>query len=220
MITRHNPTQLHNPPGYHHVTVVESGRLAFLAGQCPLDAFGALVGAGDIDLQFDQVAANAAAVLAAVGARPDQVVRSVVYVVSDDNSVLAAAWHQTHPFGHRIGVHHCEHAPGRDPTRILRPARRSRPHCRTLTTRPLVRSCVFLPNIGAYMFGEDELGDILEGQGFASVRTKNFGPIKGCGANAPMGEMTREELAAMTDQELLAYEREHHRDPYMTLVKA
>ena len=92
MITRHNPTQLHNPPGYHHVTVVEAGRLAFLAGQCPLDAFGALVGAGDIDLQIDQVAANAAAVLAAVGARPDQVVRSVVYVVSDDNSVLAAAW--------------------------------------------------------------------------------------------------------------------------------
>jgi enamine deaminase RidA (YjgF/YER057c/UK114 family) len=94
MITRHNPTQLHNPPGYRHVTVVESGRLAFLSGQCPLDAFGALVGAGDIDLQIDQVAANAAAVLAAVGARPDQVVRSVVYVVSDDNSVLAAAWRQ------------------------------------------------------------------------------------------------------------------------------
>ncbi len=94
MITRHNPIQLHNPPSYHHVTVVESRRLAFLAGQCPLDAFGALVGAGDIDLQIDQVAANAAAVLAAVGARPDQVVRSVVYVVSDDNSVLAAAWRQ------------------------------------------------------------------------------------------------------------------------------
>jgi enamine deaminase RidA (YjgF/YER057c/UK114 family) len=78
----------------HHVTVVEAGPLAFLAGQCPLDAFGALVGAGDIDLQIDQVAANAAAVLAAVGARPDQVVRSVIYVVSDDNSVLAAAWRQ------------------------------------------------------------------------------------------------------------------------------
>ena len=35
-----------------------------------------------------------------------------------------------------------------------------------------------------------------------------------------MGEVTREELAAMTDQELLAYEREHHRDPYMGLLKA
>jgi hypothetical protein len=29
-----------------------------------------------------------------------------------------------------------------------------------------------------------------------------------------MGEVTREELAAMTDQELLAYERKHHGDPW------
>jgi hypothetical protein len=35
-----------------------------------------------------------------------------------------------------------------------------------------------------------------------------------------MGGVTREELAAMTDQELLAYEREHHGDPYMTLGEA
>jgi hypothetical protein len=35
-----------------------------------------------------------------------------------------------------------------------------------------------------------------------------------------MGEVTREELAAMTDQELLAYEHEHHGDPYLTLLKA
>ena len=32
--------------------------------------------------------------------------------------------------------------------------------------------------------------------------------------------MAREELATMTDQELLAYEREHHDDPDMTLAKA
>ena len=35
-----------------------------------------------------------------------------------------------------------------------------------------------------------------------------------------MGEMTREELSAMTGQELLAYEREHHGDPYMSLLRA
>ena len=35
-----------------------------------------------------------------------------------------------------------------------------------------------------------------------------------------MGEVTRDELAAMTDLELLAYEREHHGDPYMSLLKA
>ena len=35
-----------------------------------------------------------------------------------------------------------------------------------------------------------------------------------------MREVSREELAAMTDQELLVNEREHHDDPYMTLLKA
>jgi arsenite methyltransferase len=35
-----------------------------------------------------------------------------------------------------------------------------------------------LPNIGAYMFGEDEIGDILEDHGFVSVRTKSFGIIQ------------------------------------------
>lgn len=35
-----------------------------------------------------------------------------------------------------------------------------------------------LPNGGVYVFGEDELGDILEHHGFTSVRTKNFGSIQ------------------------------------------
>lgn len=91
-ITRINPDQLHAPPGYHHVTVVEAGRTAFLAGQCPLSTSGALVGEGDIDAQIDQIAENAVIALAAVGAQPSHVVRTVVYVVSDDRDVLAAAW--------------------------------------------------------------------------------------------------------------------------------
>jgi enamine deaminase RidA (YjgF/YER057c/UK114 family) len=91
-ITRTNPPELHRPPGYHHVTVAESSRLAFLAGQCPLDASGAVVGENDLDAQIDQVAANAATALAAAGASPDDVVRSVIYVVSDDDEQLAAAW--------------------------------------------------------------------------------------------------------------------------------
>jgi arsenite methyltransferase len=35
-----------------------------------------------------------------------------------------------------------------------------------------------LPNIGALLFGDDEIGDILEDHGFTSVRTKNFGPLQ------------------------------------------
>ena len=91
-ITRINPDRLHVPPGYHHITVVEAGRTAYLAGQCPIDASGALVGKDDLDAQIDQVAENAAVALAAVGAQPSHVVRTVVYVVSSDRSVLAAAW--------------------------------------------------------------------------------------------------------------------------------
>ncbi|MDW4905412.1 RidA family protein [Streptomyces sp. ADMS] len=91
-ITRINPAELHPTPGYHHITVVEAGRTAFLAGQCPLDRAGTLVGPGDLDTQIDQVAASAIAALSAVGARPDHVVRSVIYVVSGDVAVLGAAW--------------------------------------------------------------------------------------------------------------------------------
>jgi enamine deaminase RidA (YjgF/YER057c/UK114 family) len=87
-----NPAGVHATPGYHHVTIVEAGRLAFLAGQCPLDPAGVLVGEGDVLAQADQVAANALAVLSAAGAKPGDVVRSVIYVVSDDNKVLAGVW--------------------------------------------------------------------------------------------------------------------------------
>jgi len=91
-ITRINPDELHPTPGYHHITVVQAGRTAFLAGQCPLDRSGTLVGPGDLDTQIDQVAANALAALSAVGVRPGDVVRSVIYVVSGDVAVLGAAW--------------------------------------------------------------------------------------------------------------------------------
>jgi enamine deaminase RidA (YjgF/YER057c/UK114 family) len=91
MITRINPMQLHATAGYHHITVVESGPTAYLAGQCPLDRTGALVGPGDLAAQIDQVVANAVIALDAVGAAPQHVVRSVIYVVSD-TAALGEAW--------------------------------------------------------------------------------------------------------------------------------
>ncbi|EST37716.1 hypothetical protein N566_11490 [Streptomycetaceae bacterium MP113-05] len=89
---RINPERLHETPGYHHVTVVEAGRTAYLAGQCPLGPDGELVGRGDLNAQIDQVAENALTALEAVGARPQDVVRSVIYVRSDETDVLAGAW--------------------------------------------------------------------------------------------------------------------------------
>ncbi|MEW1690289.1 RidA family protein [Streptomyces sp. NPDC091265] len=91
-ITRINPASLHQTPGYHHITVVEAGRTAYLAGQCPLDGTGTLVGPGDLELQTDQIVANAMTALAAVGAEPQHVVRSVIYVRSDDRGALGATW--------------------------------------------------------------------------------------------------------------------------------
>lgn len=101
-----NPPELHDPPGYHHVTVVETGRTAYLAGQCPLDRSGTLVGEGDLDAQVDQVVANALVALAAAGAAPADVVRSVVYVVSCDGGALAAVWTRLSgsPLGPALGT--------------------------------------------------------------------------------------------------------------------
>jgi len=91
-ITRINPDELHAPPGYHHVTIVEAGRTAYLAGQCPIGADGELVGRDDIAAQVAQVVSNAMTALAAAGAQPRHVVRSAVYVVSADRAVLADVW--------------------------------------------------------------------------------------------------------------------------------
>jgi enamine deaminase RidA (YjgF/YER057c/UK114 family) len=92
MLEKLNPAGVHGPPGYSHVTISPAGRLAHLAGQCPLDLSGRVVGGDDLDDQTDQVIANCLAVLAAAGAAPGDVVRSVVYVVSPDSTVLARVW--------------------------------------------------------------------------------------------------------------------------------
>jgi enamine deaminase RidA (YjgF/YER057c/UK114 family) len=90
-LTLLNPPGLHPTSGYAHVTIAPAGRTAHLAGLCPLDADEKVVGPG-LDAQIDQVVANGLAVLAAAGATPEDVVRSVIYVVSDQSTTLAAAW--------------------------------------------------------------------------------------------------------------------------------
>jgi enamine deaminase RidA (YjgF/YER057c/UK114 family) len=88
-----NPPTVHETAGYSHVTISPAGRLAHLAGQCPLDLDGQVVGEpGDFAAQTDRVIANCLAVLAAAGASPSDVVRSIIYVVSPDSGVLADVW--------------------------------------------------------------------------------------------------------------------------------
>ena len=93
-VERLNPAGLHATPGYHHVTVVEAGRLVFLAGQCPLDERGELVGAGELLVQVDQVVANTLMALDGVAAGPTDVVLTVIWVASSDRSDLGAVWNR------------------------------------------------------------------------------------------------------------------------------
>ena len=91
-IRRLNPEGMHPTPGYAHVTIAEGNRRAYLAGQCPLDLDGTLIGVGDIDAQVDQVVNNSLKALAHVDAAPDRVIRSVIYVASSDRADLARVW--------------------------------------------------------------------------------------------------------------------------------
>ena len=92
MIQRINPPGLHQPPGYHHVTVADATRMVFLAGQCPLDEAGQLVGDGDLRAQVEQVIRNIVTALSSVGATAGDVVRTVIYVVSSNRDDLALVW--------------------------------------------------------------------------------------------------------------------------------
>jgi enamine deaminase RidA (YjgF/YER057c/UK114 family) len=92
MIRKSNPPGLHQTPGYHHVTVVDATGLVFLAGQCPLNAAGELVGAGELKAQVQQVSQNVGIALSSLGAAPSDVVRTVVYVASAERADLASVW--------------------------------------------------------------------------------------------------------------------------------
>lgn len=92
MIQRANPPGLHETPGYHHVTITDAPRMVFLAGQCPLEESGELAGAGNLRAQVDQVVRNISVALASVGAAPEDVVRTVIYVASADRTDLALVW--------------------------------------------------------------------------------------------------------------------------------
>jgi enamine deaminase RidA (YjgF/YER057c/UK114 family) len=95
VIHRVQSDQLHPTPGYHHITIAQPGQLIFLAGQMPMDDSGErVVGPGDLDAQVDRTVLNTQHALAVAEVRPEDVVRSVVYVVGTDTNQLGRAWHR------------------------------------------------------------------------------------------------------------------------------
>lgn len=84
-----NPSQLHDPTpnGYSTAVITPApGRLAFISGQGGQDQTGAL--SPHFATQVEQAYANLAAVIKALGARLDQVVKLTVFVVDHDMSKL------------------------------------------------------------------------------------------------------------------------------------
>ena len=92
MIQRTNVEGLSEPPGYSHAVVASGGRLVTTAGAVPLDPEGNLVGPGDCVAQAKQVLENLALALGAVGAQGSDVLKTTVYVASENREDLVAVW--------------------------------------------------------------------------------------------------------------------------------
>jgi enamine deaminase RidA (YjgF/YER057c/UK114 family) len=91
-IERTNVPGLVEPPGYTHIATVTDSKLVFFAGQVPLNERGELVGPNDPLTQGVQCLRNLARCLAAAGARPEDVVRTIVYVVAGEPATLGRVW--------------------------------------------------------------------------------------------------------------------------------
>jgi enamine deaminase RidA (YjgF/YER057c/UK114 family) len=93
-IKRLNPAAIHRNPAYSQgVSVPASARYIHVGGQNCVDAAGRVVGKGDIAAQTSQALGNMSAVLAAGGAKPDDLVSLSVYLVPDaDLRVAFGVW--------------------------------------------------------------------------------------------------------------------------------
>lgn len=83
-------------------TVRPPARLLYTAGACPLDADGNTVGVGDYAAQTRQAMLNLQVALKDAGAELTDVVKSTVYVASQNQADLVTAWEVVRSF---FGAH-------------------------------------------------------------------------------------------------------------------
>jgi enamine deaminase RidA (YjgF/YER057c/UK114 family) len=87
------PPDLTDRAPYAYAAVAtDVSRLVFTAGACPLDASGETAPVGDVAGQAAQVMKNLTTALKAAGADLTDVVKTTVYVASQDRQDLLAAW--------------------------------------------------------------------------------------------------------------------------------
>ena len=83
-----NPSQLSKPAGYTQVVIVNHGKLVFIAGQVGTDIDGKI--SSDFGEQARQAFSNLRVALAAVGAKPADLVKLNYYVVGLNHDKLLA----------------------------------------------------------------------------------------------------------------------------------
>src|SRR5438093_4238888 len=86
-VKRSNPPALSKPTGYTHVVEVTGpAKTVYISGQIALDKDGAVVGAGDMKAQAEQVFKNLQAALGAAGATFSDVVKMNTYITDMDKA--------------------------------------------------------------------------------------------------------------------------------------
>ena len=87
------PDQLAETVPYAYAAVADGAtKLIFTAGACPLDRAGNIVARGDVAGQAEQAMENLESALQAAGAELGDVVKTTVYVATQDRDDLVAAW--------------------------------------------------------------------------------------------------------------------------------
>ena len=83
---------LYQDAPYAYASIARPGAVIFTAGACPLDTAGLVVGGENVAAQARQAMTNLAAALAAAGAGLTDVLKTTVFVVSDDRADLVEVW--------------------------------------------------------------------------------------------------------------------------------
>jgi enamine deaminase RidA (YjgF/YER057c/UK114 family) len=92
-VTLIRSTDLTDKAPYAYAAVSPPGaRLVFTAGACPLDVAGGTVAPGDVAAQAEQVMQNLQIALRAAGADLDDVLKTTVYVATQEREDLVTAW--------------------------------------------------------------------------------------------------------------------------------
>jgi enamine deaminase RidA (YjgF/YER057c/UK114 family) len=78
-------------PGTPYEYAATAAALVFTAGACPLDAAGVVV-EGGLEAQAHAALDNLFAVLERKGSSPGRIVKTTIYVATDDRDELVRAW--------------------------------------------------------------------------------------------------------------------------------